>query len=80
MTAHDHEPIAPEDCKHECVNYGMLRGDSMHVQVTELCLHCNQSRAISYRRLNVGDWMSIDSFQNEYDTIGKNTTVTEEET
>ena len=70
-TQHEHEPIHPDECQHECINYGMIRGESMHVQVTELCLHCNQSRAISYRRLNVGDWVSIAQFQNDYDTVPK---------
>ena len=58
----------PETCKHECVNYGMVRDsdDSMHIYVTELCVDCLQSRAVIYRRLNLGDWMSTTEFRDHY--------------
>ena len=67
MTAPDTSPIRDTDCEHhfECVNYGMVRNekDPLHIYVTEVCTDCLQTRALTFRRLVMGEWMSVPEFQ-----------------
>ncbi len=66
MTPDTSEPVT-EPCEHhfECVNYGMVRQeeDPLHIYVTEVCTHCLQTRALTYRRLVMGEWMPVPEFQ-----------------